>query len=380
MGTDLWETRKISRMAAIPKICGFSRLAGIPEFHHGVPIMKELPRFLIAAAAWGGIAQATPLTLVIDPGGTFDVDYTLSTGQSTSATLQISGDLAADVEISAGAISQFQFAGGNVAYSDTTSDVIVSTFPSSKVRILTRSIVSSATSNETAGAIDLITGIISNNGHKLVQDRGKVTTRQYLGNAVVQEQFRNLATQPDSNPMVGLTTVTASLLTALPHKATWQIQFEHARDESRQQSNAYGTLTIEENGGFTASGEVTVPGDDFEIWAVANRDQKPLTLEDFHAATGQPLVMLYAFDATTGPWSPPVVFDSGAGTMTITFPAGGLKAPVRLEHSPSLAAGSWATLEMDDSSPSIFAAGQAGTVTLDLPAGGAGFVRLALAD
>lgn len=343
--------------------------------------MKELPRFLIAAAAWGGIAQATPLSLVIDPGGAFDVDYTLSTGQSTSATLQISGDLAAEVEISAGAISQFRFTGGNVAYSDTNSDVIISAFPiSSKVRILTRSIISSATSNAAAGAIDPITGIISNNGHKLVQDRGKVTTRYYVGNNLLQEEIRDLAAQPDSNPMVGVTTVTASLLTALPHKATWKIQFEHGRDESRQQSSAYGTLTIEENGGFTASGEITVPGDDFEIWAVANRGQKPLTLEDFHAATGQPLVMLYAFDATTGPWSPPVVFDSGAGTMTITFPAGGLKAPVRLEHSPTLAAGSWATLEMDDSSPSIFAAGQAGTVTLDLPAGGAGFVRLALAD
>lgn len=344
--------------------------------------MKVTPLVIIAAITIHPVESA-PVPLLINPGGSFDVSYQLSTGPSTSATLQITGNLTGDVEMSDGVISRFRFLGGNVAYSDTTSDIIVSTFPvTAKVKILTRSIVSSTTSNSSAGAINTTTGVISNSGHRLIQNRGTVTTRYMVGSAVIQEDIRNLAQEPDSNAFVGVTTVTSSLLQDLNYKARYRIDFSHTRNETRTQPAEVvgGTLNTTEEGGFSAAGEITVPGQAFASWALANRNQRPITLEDRHTATGQPLVLLYAFDSADGPWSPPVSFDTVYGTIRLDLPPAGLRAPVRLEFSTSLANGQWLPLTKNGGAPSVFNMGESGPVTMALPTGGAGFIRLSLAD
>jgi hypothetical protein len=68
------------------------------------------------------------------------------------------------------------------------------------------------------------------------------------------------------------------------------------------------------------------------------------------------------------------------GIVLLDLPPGGLKAPVRLEFSSSPASGQWRLLTRSNSLPSVFNTGEVGTVTMNLPAGGAGFVRLSLAD
>lgn len=136
--------------------------------------------------------EAAPLTLTIKPGGKFDVFYRLITGQAVAAVLNISGNLAADLEWSAGGISRFRFNGANVAYSDTTSDMVITTFPSTKVRLLTRSVVSSVASDAGAGALNSGTGVLANSGHFLRQDRGTVTTRYMVGHR-----------GPGANPKLG---------------------------------------------------------------------------------------------------------------------------------------------------------------------------------
>ncbi len=72
--------------------------------------MKFTPLVFMAVIS-PHLADATPVPLLVNPGGAFDVTYQLSTGPSTSATLQISGNLTGDVEMSDGVISRFRFLG-----------------------------------------------------------------------------------------------------------------------------------------------------------------------------------------------------------------------------------------------------------------------------
>jgi hypothetical protein len=342
--------------------------------------MKSFPLFLMLVYTG---AQAAPVPLAINSGGSFEGSYQLSTGPSTAATLQITGNLTGDIEMTDGVISKFRFLGGNVAYSDTTSNIVISTFPVvARVRLLTRGIVSSATGNSSAGAINPITGVISNNGHQLIQDRGTVTTRYMVGNTVIQEEIRDLAQKPDANPLVGTTTVTSSLLENRNYKARYRIDFTHTRDEARTQPAEVvnGTLRITEEGSFSASGEIWMPGQTFTSWALNQRGQTPLSLNDLCATSGQPLILLYAFDATAGAWTPPVTFDQPSGLLRIDLPASGLKAPVRLEFSSTLTGGAWQPLTRAGNMPSIFNIAEFGSVTVDLPPGQAGFVRLCLAE
>ncbi len=346
--------------------------------------MKFLPLICIIGNFLQQSGASSPVPLTINPGGAFTVNYQLSTGQATGpVVVQITGDLTGEVEFSGGILSQFRFLGGNVAYSDATSEVTMSTFPvTAKVRIEARNIISSLTSNSSAGSIDPETGVIGNNGHFLQQNRGTIRTRYLVAGTTVQQELRDLATQPDNNPLVGVTTVTSSVLADLGYKTRYQINLSHSRDESRTQPAEVvnGTVNITEVGSFSATGEVTEPGATFVQWAEAEFGQTPATLADRLAGTGQPLVLLYAFEAGDRAWSPPVVFDPPAGTVRIDLPANGLKAPVRLEYSDSLGGGQWVTLTKSNGTPSLFSVGESGPALLNLPAVGAGFVRLSLAD
>ena len=346
--------------------------------------MKYAPLVFLFSHVLQSASISAPVPLIINPGGAFDVNYQLSSGQSTSPIkLLITGDLTGDVEFSGGAITKFRFLGGNIAYSDNTSEAILSTFPVvAKVRIETRNVVSALTSIASAGSINPFTGVISNSGHFLQQNRGTIFTRYIVAGLTVQQELRDLATRPDTNPLVGVTTVTSSLLQDVGYKARYRIDFNHARDEARTEPAEVinGTVNITEKGSFSATGQVTVPGQAFVDWALANRNQLPETLGDGHPATGQPLVLLYASDASAGPWAPPVRFSPVDGILQLDLPPGGLQAPVRLEFSSSLTTGQWQPLTRNDNLPSVFNTGEAGTVTMNLPPGDSGFVRLSLAD
>jgi hypothetical protein len=346
--------------------------------------MKRFPLVCFFGLALHSAAVSTPVPLAIHPGSAFDVKYQLSTGQSTSPIhLLITGDLTGDAEFTDGVLSRFRFLGGNIAYSDNTSEAVLSTFPVvAKVRIETRNVVSALTSDTGAGDIDPLTGVLSNTGHFLQQNRGTILTRYIVGGLTLQQELRDLATRPDTNPLVGVTTVTGSLLEDLGYEARYRIDFNHTRDEDRTEPAEVinGTVNITEKGSFTATGEVTVPGEAFVNWALLNRNQRAKTLSEKDAATAQPLVLLYAFDATAGPWVPPVRFRPADGIVLLDLPPGGLRAPLRLEFSSSPTSGQWQLLVRNNNLPSVFNIGEAGTVTMDLPPGDSGFVRLSLAD
>ena len=346
--------------------------------------MKRFPLVCVFSHFLQLAGVSAPVPLTINSGGAFTVNYQLSSGQSTGPTaIQITGNLTGDVEFTGGTISKFKFLGGNIAYSDTNSEAILLTFPAvAKVRIETRNIVSSMTSDSSAGAISSATGVLTNSGHFIQQNRGTIFTRKIVGGATVQSELRDLATRPDTNPLVGVTTVTSSLLQDLGYKARHRIDFIHTRNETRTEPAEVinGTVNITEVGSFSATGEVTVPGETFASWALAERGQTPVAFTDIHAATGQPLVLLYAFNAASGPWSPPVSFDPGNGSLQLVLPPAGLRAPVRLEFSTSLANGQWLPLTRNNNTPSVFGTGESGPVTGVMPPGYSGFIRLALAD
>ncbi len=346
--------------------------------------MKISPLIGVSGLVLQSALLAAPVPLVVSPGGVFVVNYQLSTGQSTGPkNIQITGDFSGDVQFTNGVISKFTFLGGNVAYSDTTAEVSVSTFPIvAKVRIEARNIVSALTSNSSAGAINATSGELTNSGHFLLQNRGTIDTRYIVAGITVDQEVRDLATRPDNNPLVGVTTVTSTLLQDLLYKARYRIDFSHTRNESRTQPAEVvnGTLNITEVGQFSATGEVTVPGQAFATWATTERGQTPFSLADIHTATGQPLVMLYAFNATSGPWTPPISFNATTNSIRLDLPPTGLNAPVKLEYSPTLAQGQWQTLMRNSTTPSVFTPGESGPITMSIPAGVKGFVRLSLAN
>jgi hypothetical protein len=216
----------------------------------------------------------------------------------------------------------------------------------------------------------------------LNQDRGTVTTSYIAGGFTLQEDIRNLANEPDSSPLVGVTTVTGTLLQNLDYKASYQINFSHTRDETRVQPAEVvgGTVSIREVGGFTASKQVWLPGPAFVTWAIANHDQRPEQLTDRLTSTGQPLVMLYAFAATGGSWTPPLTFDTENGQVRLDLPANGLLAPVRVEYSATLKDGEWVPLTRANNALSVFTVGESGPMMMILPEGDKGFIRLCLAN
>lgn len=347
-------------------------------------MMKHFPLTCLLSHVLQLAGISAPVPLMINPGGAFNVNYQLSSGQSTSPILlQITGDLAGDVEFTGGVLSKFRFMGGNIAYSDNTSEAVLSTFPVvAKVRIETRNVVSALTSDTSAGSIDETTGVISNIGHFLQQNRGTIFTRYIVGGLTVQQELRDLATRPDTNPLVGVTTVTSSLLEDLGYKARYHINFNHTRDENRTDPAEIinGTVNITEEGRFSATGNVTVPGPAFVTWAMANHNQRPETLTDLSTTTGQPLVLLYAFAATGGSWSPPLTFIPENGQVWLNLPPDGLRAPVRVEYSASLKDGEWIPLTRGNNASSVFTTGESGLIMMNLPSGEKGFIRLSLAD
>lgn len=325
--------------------------------------------------------HATPCQLSILPGGMFNVAYKLSTGPAAATNLLISGNITADVEFTNGTLTHFSFIGGNIAYSDANVEVIISTFPvPAKVKIATRNIVSNAASFGGTGTISTVDSVIENSGHFLIQDRGIITSTYLVGGVKVQEEIRNLADRPDTNPLVGETVVTATLIQDLGYQATYQIDFIHTRDENRNApaASVNGTLNIKEKGSFSARGMVTVLGASFTNWALLNGKPQPTGLRDRDEVTGQPLVLLYGFGAGSGSWTPPLIFNTADGTATLTLPATGLLVPVRMDFSPDLNEGNWGLMNRENGQPALFNIGEAGLKTVILPSAIKGFTRLSL--
>jgi hypothetical protein len=300
------------------------------------------------------MAQAgVPVRMNLEAGGGFDVLYAFSTGQSTVGRDDLSGHILADVDIdAAGRVSRFAFTGGRVAHADTTLEILLNTsfLGTAKVRISLANVVTQPMTNGGQGVVVPVSGALDNADHRMISNEGTITTRYLLGNTIVMQETRNLATQPDNSPLVGGSTVTATLLEETGFWKRYGLSLQHTRDVVRTQVvsgvpnlPAGTTLDIYEVSGFAASGEVVVPGDGFVAWASAFRNVGDADFQTRDPLTGHPLLVMYALGAGSGPWTLPVVPDPASQTLKIQCPVP-LRAPLVWEHSITLAPDAWQAL------------------------------------
>jgi hypothetical protein len=317
-------------------------------------IASLLGRLLVAAGSLLAIAQAgVPLRMELAPGGGFATRYEFSTGQYTDGVDALSGFILADIDInSAGSVSRFAFTGGRVAHENTTLEILLNTsfLGIAKVRITTTNVVTQPLTNRGPGSVDPVAGTLNNAEHRMISNEGSILTRYSVGNSTVLQENRNLATQPDDTALVGTSTVSAVLLAETPYWKRYRIDLHHTRDVVRTQPvsgvpfiPAGTTLDISEDGEFSASGEVVVPGDGFASWAAAFRNVSAVEFGTLDPMTGQPLLVMYALGAGTGPWTLPVVLDASSNTLKIQC-AQPLRAPLVWQHSTSLAPTTWQAL------------------------------------
>ena len=290
----------------------------------------------------------------------------------------MSGTIAAELDLAGGTPDRLLFTGGRIELTD--EDMTVRNVAEGDVEILTRDVAAVLRSQSGAGAVTGDT--LANAGHSLVYQEGTITTRyvldlMFVGRVVVGEDVRDLSKDPDTTPLVGTTTITATPLEEGPLLSRYRIELHHTRDETRSQpvSQEITSLTgatallIREAGSFRATGEMLAPSDSFVSWAVSTRGVVPDSLESLDPATGQPLAVLYALDAPPGPWTPPVTLDPVAGEIHLALPATGSRAAIRCDHSATLEAGSWSPVVSPVFPDGVLPVGGSGPLALPLPAG-----------
>lgn len=344
---------------------------------------RSLPIFCLLPC----LASAAPVVLTLEPGASFDLTYALDTGQGATTNVELSGFIEADVELTDAEPIRVRFTGGRILHSD--EDMTVQNVAGGNVEILTRGIAAGFESDTGAGALTSRSALI-NQGHWQNYNQGTITTRyvldiRFVGRVVVGEEVRELSTSPDRLPLVGTTSVTATLLEAGPLLSRHRIDLQHIRDETRSQpvgaeiTSLTGAtrLDISEVGSFTASGEMLAPSEAFATWASTTRGVVPGSADEFDPATGQPLAVLYAMDAPAGSWTPPVTFDPSASEARLMLPPSGTRALLRCEYSATLDPDSWIPLGSVAFPEGEIPLGTAGEIALPLPRGPRGFLRLA---
>lgn len=348
--------------------------------------MTSPGRQVIALAGLLAIpAPAAPVQLILGPGAGFDVDYAFSTGQATTGRDDLSGHILADLALDeSDRPVSFFLTGGRIAHADSTVELFLPTSVpgTAKVQTVVQGTASLPQTQAGSGVVDPDTGIIDNFGHRLISNEGSVTTRYLIGTTVVDQSTRDLATQPDSSPLVGTTTLVPTLLAETGWWKRCHVELVHFRDEGRVApvSGVPGvppgtTYLVHEEGGFSAHGEALFPGDDFANWASLNRGVTPRSLDDRDPASGQPLLVMYALGAGPGPWQVPVEFRPAAGEVLLHLPPTGLPAPVKWEYWSGNATAPWQPLAGTPQPGGVTPAGSAGTTTVPLPPGSRGFIR-----
>lgn len=154
---------------------------------------------------------ASPVELTLAAGGGFDVTYSLSTGQSTNGRDGLSGRILVDLRVTElDGVSWFRMSGGRIAHSDGTLDLAVSSFV--HVLFITQGVASMSLTEEGGGWVNWTTGIASISGHRMISNEGLAKTRYVVFGSTAGEEVRDLAVQPDNTPLVGTTTLTATVL------------------------------------------------------------------------------------------------------------------------------------------------------------------------
>jgi hypothetical protein len=305
------------------------------------------------------------------------VRYSFSTGQFTTDRDALAGYMLADVRFEPdGQVGYFTFTGGRITHADTSPQIVIFPSPLYAVKLITRDLATWPITTSGTGNVDLFTGVIDNTGHRLISNEGTITTQYVYGGSVISQSTQYLAVQPDNAPLPGTTTLSAKLVEESGWWRRFQVSFHHYRSTSNTQlvSGMPGmppgaTYTVQQEGSFDANGTCTVPGNDFVTWAENMRGMTPTDFQDKDTASGQPLLLEYAFGAGSGSWRLPIDFEPAMSRAVVHLTAQ-TRAPIQWEYSPNLAHGSWSIIP-DAEIP----AGSIGDRVISIPALPRGFVR-----
>jgi len=320
--------------------------------------------------------------LTIDPPGSYLIHYEFSDGGEDEQAATSTGDLVADIAFDRTTlrINDVFFDGGRIFYSDTTHelDLTSDALPVLIVIESRRRASTTITTGVPGTTIEPTTGLLSNPAHAFLYDEGTVRVISSIGGVPISDDTGDLSADPATLPFNGTTIMTATFLerTALYDRIGVTLTHLTGPAQTVPIPIINNTLSITDNGGFTANGEIVLPSEIFENWANSRGYPTPVTLTDLHPSTREPLALLYAFRVTEGGRLPQLEIDVAGGELVLALPTGGLVAAVQIESNDSLAGGGWDVWELEPGQVTRFPAGRDGVLRLPFAADEQRFFRI----
>lgn len=326
------------------------------------------------------VAKASPVVLTVDAGSFSTTEVSTASGKAVRHT-GFSGVVPGVIILDpiTRKPSRFRFEGGSLIYGDDTSNYTPFAPPASEdLRFTSTGLMGPVSSVTGLPVVDPVTGMLGNADHFQSLSAGTLRTVYqilFFGSWITLfDQTADFATAPQMNAFTGTTSLTSELQAAGPVLERHRLVLTHVSDSSPVVFTESGvTLTSVTTGGFTARGEVLAPSAAFHSWMLSAGAEEPVSAASMLGTW--PGAVLYALGLPGSARDLPWELNAAARTLTLHLPAGGTRAPLRVEYSTTLA--SWTPLPLPVGGAEL-GSGSSGTLVLTLPAGPSGFVRLAL--
>ena len=356
----------------------------------------------LAAAVLPGLSVETRnLTFVIPPNSTTTVNLTSTAGigdvSQTTFPDETTATYAGSIQASIGfdpetlEVTEFAYAGGSVQRQEAESRLQI--FPTITYTGVTTPLPTSFTRTSSSyvppffrafvpttvnppASVDPFDGIVAGNHHwvtsvgyeRLFSSRSGVMKLEVVSSQAPPVELPHRGTPIISLAQTGTTTFHRLI------RATLTYQFTESAPSNIVQSAQQ--LFVQETGSWSTTALFTLPND-YSLWAQSHGLVNP-DPEDTNPA-GIPWVFLYNLDLPPTTPSLPAGFvqQFGENLLQITLPATGLKVPMSLEYSTTLADGSWQALPLESylDGPGSLDSGATGSPRFFFPAAPPCFLR-----
>lgn len=295
-----------------------------------------------------------PVNLTVQPGGVGQTSYVTDAGYAY-VEIPFGGVLQADVTIDpvSGKPQTFQYLpGGALTYADGSTDFTPTTLPQlESFEFIFVGLASTLSSQPGGGAVDQATCLLTAGDHQVTLDTGILTIRYYFLGELIAEVIQDYSQDPVSADSRGASKVTASLISNGVLEDRYLVTLEHDSTYSAIENG----ITVNETGGFVATGEVLVPSVALSEWVVASGGPAPGSGTDLLGAV--PVSILYALGLSVGEQEIPWTLQPELGQVTLNLPLAGTRADLLIETSEDLE--NWTAQPL--------AAGTVGAVIFSLP-------------
>lgn len=310
---------------------------------------------------------AVPVTLMVEPGGVGQTSYSSSNGFAVVET-EFGGVIEGDITINVltDKAQTFYYKGGSeLTYSDGSTTYTSFTVPETDSFEFTyTSLAADLTTKPGGGAVDPETCRLLAAEHEILLTSGTIAWKYFFVGALIAEGTEDFAENPSQGEQRGATKVEVELVERGAVLDRYRVVLTHDSTNTEVQTE-FPFLTIEETGGFSATGEVSVPSASLIDWTLASGGSVPVDGSD--TVGGVPVAILFALGLPAGESTINWVLRPEEQEVDLILPGTGTRADLFLETSSDLK--NW--------SETLLEAGTAGTHTMSLPLGHS-FVRLAM--